>query len=153
MNASAFSPEMFLDMELNEPTERRAPLPIGDYTAVIGDVKARPWQGKADPTKTGIAWDVPLTVDVPAEYQSELGLPATLQFKDSVMLDLTDNGTIDNSKGKNRQLRAYRDALDMNKVGDSFSARKMVGGIVKVKVGHELYQENIVERINGVAKA
>lgn len=152
MSISQFSPEMFLDMELSAPTERREPLPIGDYTAVIGDVKARTWTGTKDKTKTGIAWDVPLVIDVPSEVQASLELPSTLQFKDSIMLDLTDAGSIDNSKGMNRQLRAYRDALDMNKVGDSFSARKMTGGIVKVKITHELYQDNIVERISGVTK-
>jgi hypothetical protein len=150
---SQFSPEAFLDLELSAPTERRAPLPVGDYVAVIGDVKARAWQGVKDTSKSGIAWDIPVTLDVPAELQSELGLPPTLQFKDSIMLDLTESGTIDNSKGKNGGLRRYRDACDLNKPGDTFSARRMTGCVVKIKINHELYQEQIVERIGGVVKA
>jgi len=149
--SSQFSPETFLDMTIDAPLERREPLPVDDYTAVIGDVKARTWTSSKDPSKTGIAWDVPLTIDVPAELQSSLGLPATLQLKDSIMIDLTENGTIDTSKGKNGRLRMYREATNLNKPGDSFSARKLTGCVIKVKVTHELYQGNIMERPGSVA--
>jgi len=150
---SSFDPALFLDVTMDAPTEKRDPLPIGDYTAVIGEVTSRAWQGKADPTKSGIALDVPLTIDVPAEIQASLGLGSTLNLKDSIMLDLTDSGMIDNSKGKNRQLRNYREALDMNKPGDVFSPRKMQGQVITVKVTHEIYQDAPVERISGVTKA
>lgn len=152
MTTSTFDPASFLDMTLNEPTEKRPPLPVGDYTAVIGEVSVRPWTGKADPTKSGFAMDVPLTVDIPAELQQSLGLPPTLTFKDSLMLDTTPQGGIDNGVGKNRQLRNYREALDVNKPGDVFSPRAMQGRVVKVKVTHELYQGNLMERIGGVAR-
>jgi len=150
---SSFDPALFLDVTMDAPTEKRDPLPIGDYTAVIGEVTSRAWQGKADPTKSGIALDVPLTIDVPAEIQASLGLGSTLNLKDSIMLDLTDSGMIDNAKGKNRQLRNYREALDMNKPGDVFSPRKMQGQVITVKVTHEIYQDAPVERISGVTKA
>ena len=150
---SSFDPALFLDVTMDAPTEKRDPLPIGDYTAVIGEVTSRAWQGKADPTKSGIALDVLLTIDVPAEIQASLGLGSTLNLKDSIMLDLTDSGMIDNSKGKNRQLRNYREALDMNKPGDVFSPRKMQGQVITVKVTHEIYQDAPVERISGVTKA
>ena len=150
---SSFDPALFLDVTMDAPTEKRDPLPIGDYTAVIGEVTSRAWQGKADPTKSGIALDVLLTIDVPAEIQASLGLGSTLNLKDSIMLDLTDSGMIDNSKGKNRQLRNYREALDMNKSGDVFSPRKMQGQVITVKVTHEIYQDAPVERISGVTKA
>ena len=150
---SSFDPALFLDVTMDAPTEKRDPLPIGDYTAVIGEVTSRAWQGKADPTKSGIALDVPLTIDVPAEIQASLGLGSTLNLKDSIMLDLTDSGMIDNAKGKNRQLRNYREALDMNKPGDVFSPRKMQGQVITVKVTHEIYQDAPVERVSGVTKA
>jgi hypothetical protein len=154
MNApSQFDPMLFLDTTLTEPTEKREVLPIGDYTAIIGEVTSRAWQGKADPTKSGIALDVPLTLDIPAELQAEKGLPSTLNLKDSIMLDLTPGGSMDLAKGKNRQIRNYREALDMNKPGDVFSPRKMQGQVVTVKVTHEIYQDAPVERISGVARA
>lgn len=152
MTVSQFSPEMFLDIEMTEALERRAPLPVGDYTAVIGDVKARAWSSTKDSSKSGIAWDVPMVIDVPAELQAELKLPPTLNVKDSIMLDLTEAGGLDMGKGKNGRLRTYREALDMNKPGEPFSARRMTGGIVKVKISHELYNDNIMERVAGVTK-
>ena len=151
---SLFDPATFLDATIDTPTEKRPPLPIGDYLATIGDIEARQWQGKKDPSKSGIAYDVPLTLDIPAEIQASLGLTlSTLTLKDSIMLDLTDNGTIDNSPGKNRRLRMYREATDLNKAGDSFSARKMVGKLVKVKVSHEIWEGQPVERVDGVARS
>ncbi len=151
---SMFNPDTFLDATIEAPTEKRPPLPAGDYTAVIGEVKSRAWQGKKDPTKSGIAWDIPLTLEIPADVQTQLGLTQpTITLTDSIMLDLTDAGTIDNSPGKNRGLRNYREALDMNKAGDVFSARKMTGQAVRVKVKHELYEDQIMERVGGVVRA
>jgi len=148
---SSFNPDTFLDATLTDPTEKRPPLPVGDYTAILGAVTARQWQGKADPTKSGIAWDIPVTIDVPAEVQAELKMDqSTLNLKDSIMIDLTANGTIDNGPGKNRRLRAYREATDMNKPGDVFSARKMEGKIVKVKITHDLWEGQPIEKISGV---
>lgn len=151
---SMFDPSTFLDATLEAPTEKRPPLPVGDYTAIVGEVKARAWQGRTDPTKSGIAWDIPLTIEIPAEVQSQLGLQQpTITLQDSIMLDLTEGGTIDNSPGKNRRLRVYREAVDLNKAGDSFSARKMQGKVVKVKISHDVYEGSPVEKIAGVARA
>ncbi len=150
---SQFDPASFLDATITEPTVKRPPLPVGDYTAVIGEVTARAWQGKADPSKSGIAWDVPLTLEVPAEIQADLGMTqATITLKDSIMIDLTAGGTIDNGIAKNGGLRRYREACDLNKPGDSFSARAMTGRVVKVKITHEIYQDAPVERVAGVTR-
>jgi hypothetical protein len=151
---SLFDPQAYLDSQISEPTVKRPPLPAGDYTAIIADVKSRTWQGKTDPTKSGIAFDIPLTVDIPADIQQQLGITATtLNFTDSIMLDLTESGTIDNGVGKNRRLRTYREATNMNKAGDVFSPRKMIGQVVTVKIKHDLWEGEIVEKIAGVAKA
>jgi hypothetical protein len=150
---SNFDPALFLDITLTEPTEKRAPLPVDDYTAVIGEVTPRAWQGRQDPNKSGMSLDVLLVVDVPAELQAASGLPPTLTLKDGIRLDLTPGGGIDNGKGKNRQLRAYREALNMNKPGDVFSPRMMQGQVVRIKVTHEIYQDAPVERVSGVTMA
>ena len=147
-----FDPQSFLDAQMETPLEKRPPLPEGDYTAMIGEIKSRAWQGKADPSKSGIAWDIALVVQIPMDLQDSLGRPE-LTITDSTFIDITESGMIDSGPGKNRKLRAYREALDMNKVGDVFSARKMTGGIVKVKVKHDIYEGEPQERISGVAKA
>lgn len=150
---SAFDPASFLHATTTDSFERRPPLPVGDYTAVIGEISARSWQGKADPSKSGIAYDVPLTLEIPAHIQSEMGIElSTLQLKDSIMLDLTPQGTIDSAPGKNRGLRMYREATDLNKKGEPFSAPMLTGKVVLVKIAHEEYEGNLMERVKGVAR-
>jgi len=154
MNTSAFDPQSFLDAQITETMVKRPPLPVGDYRAVIGDISARQWTGKADPSKTGIAWDIPLTVEVPAAIQHDLGLMnSTLNLKDSVMIDLTENGTINTAPGANRRLRAYRDATDNNVAGQPFSARMLVGKVITVKIAHDIWEDAPIEKITGVAKS
>lgn len=159
MDASLFDPQSFMDATIDAPTVRRPPLPIENpatpdhlYLAVIGEPKPRTWQGKADPSKSGVAFDVPLLIDVPQQLQESHKLPPQVTLSDSIMLDLTDQGAIDNAPGKNRRLRVYRDATDLNKPGDVFSFRKLQGRIVKVKIDHELYQGDIMDRVGTVLK-
>ena len=152
--SSQFDPQSFLDAQITEAFSKRPPLPIGEYTAVIGEISARAWQGKADPTKSGIAWDVPLAIEVPADIQASLGLSqSTINIKDGIMLDLTDAGMIDSGPGKNRKLRNYREATGTNKPGEVFSARKLTGCVVKVKISHDIWEGEPIEKVNGVAKA
>jgi len=152
MNMSIFDPESFLDATLDAPLEKRPPLPVGDYTAIITKVSSRTWQGKADPTKSGVALDVVLTVDVPYEVQTAYGLMPTLSLRDSIMLDLTPQNTVDLSPGKNTRLRIYREALDMNKKGDVFSPRKMEGRPVRIAISHEIYNDAPVEKVGQVVR-
>ena len=150
--STLFDPAAFLDLPVDAPMEKRPPLPVGEYLATIMEVTAKPWQGKADPSKSGIKYDVKLTVEIPQDVQESLGLILpTLMMNDGIMLDLTAAGGLDTSPGKNRQLRNYRVALDMNKSGETFRASAMAGKMIRVRVTHEEYQGNIQERIAGVA--
>jgi len=149
---SSFDPNAFLDATITEPTVKRSPLPAGqDFVGTIGAVKMRTWQGKADPTKSGIVADVPIVIDLSA-YPDQKST-ATVTLTDGIMLDLTDGGMIDNGKGKNGKLRRYREALDMNKPGDTFSFRAMEGRLIKVKISHRTYEGDIFDQVDSVAKA
>jgi hypothetical protein len=154
--STPFDPTAFLDVELSAPLVRRPPLPVGDYTAVVGEVRAETWTGRPggkSEGKSGMKYVVPLAIEVPSAVVTQLGLTnPTLTLTDSIMLDLNEGGTIDTGPGKNSGLRRYRDALDMNKPGDAFSARKMQGRPIKVKIGHEVYNGEAVERIEGVTR-
>lgn len=153
---SQFDPSVFLDATIDTPLAKRKTLPEGEYLAQIGEVKSRAWQSR-DGTKSGIAYDVPLELQIPFEHQEELGYNH-LNLTDSIMLDITPQGTIDIGPGKNGKLRTYREALDMNREGTKFSARLMQGQMIKVRVKHEPYEDSagetqLAERIKGVAKA
>ncbi len=152
--SNTFDPAQFVDMEMTQELVRRPPLQVADYVAIIGEVTCVPWQGKQDPSKSGLRYNVPLKLQVPPDEKARLGIDMdTIQLTDTIMLDLTENGTLDMAPGKNNQLRKYREALDMNKPGEPFSARRMQGQPILVKLTHELYQGEIQERIGGVAKA
>lgn len=151
---SNFDPAAFLDATTTEALVKRPPLPVGDYTAVVGEIVSRAWQGKADPTQSGIAFDIPLAMEVPADVQASLGLStATINLRDSIMVDLTAEGAIDYSVGKNRRLRMYREALNLNTAGQPFAPRMMTGGVLKVKLTHGVWEGEPIEKVSGVAKA
>lgn len=154
---SVFDPTLFLDATTTEVNERRDPLPTenpadagGFYVAQIGEISSQDGIiGKGE--RTGQPWLsmlVPLKIDVPPELRERMGLPPMLTLTDRVFIDLTADGKgIDNSKGKNRGQKAYRDATGLNKPGEAFSWRMLQGRHVKVKINHELYEGNIQERI------
>lgn len=155
---SVFDPQTFLDAPQTEVNERRPPIPTenpddsnGLYTAIIGEISTQSGTiSKGDRTgQTWISMIIPLRIQVPTAVQA-LGLPPELQITDRAFLDLTSQGSIDNSKGKNRQQKAYRDATGMNKAGETFAWRMLSGKMVKVKIAHELYNEAIQERIAAV---
>jgi hypothetical protein len=153
---TAFDPASFLSVSITEALVKRPPLPAGaDFTGTIGEVKSRAWQGKKDPTQSGIAIDIPITIDLNAypDTKAALGGLEKVTLQDGIMLDLTEGGMIDTAPGKNGKLRRYREALDMNKPGDTFSFLAMPGRLIKVKIKHEVYEGDVYDRVDGVAKA
>ena len=161
---SAFDPALFLDAQVAEVNIKRPPLPTenpaspdGTYMAVIGEVKMDSGTiQKGD--RVGQPWlsaIIPLQIEVPQQVQEQLGLKlekGTITLTDRAMIDLTPQNTIDNSPGRNRRQRQYRDALGLNNPGDVWSWRKAGGQVVKVKIEHELYQGEIQERIGALLR-
>lgn len=156
MNDSTFDPQSFLDASISEPSIKRPPLPAGsDFTGIITDIIPRPWVGKKDPSKSGIAMDVKIDIDL-SGYPNEkaaLGGIEKITLQDGIMLDTTPSGSIDNGPGKNAKLRRYREAVDMNKPGDVFSFRAMIGRPIKVKIKHEAYEGEMYDKVDSVARA
>ena len=151
---SAFDPAVFLDATTTEVNEKRPPIPTenpedpnGLYTAVIGEIKTDSGTiGKGDNAgKPWVSMIIPLRIQVPASVQG-LGLPPELTLTDRAFLDLTPQGGLDNSKGKNRRQKDYRDATGMNNPGEAFAWRMLQGKVVKVRVTHEMYNDSIQER-------
>lgn len=158
---SMFDPNAFLDLEITEAFERRPALPVRDYPTLIQEVAARQWTSKDKyndngTLKSGVAYDLTLVLQVPLDIKEQIGLKTdTLTIKDSVMVDLNANGGLDTSPGANRQLRNYREALDMNKPGQAFRAREMAGRMVLLRIKHEEYpvgSGNLQEKPASVAK-
>jgi hypothetical protein len=150
---SNFDPASFLDATITEPTTKRNPLPAGmDFVGIIGEPKSRTWQGKKDPTQSGIVVDVPIEIDMSAYPNVKIGATRFI-LTDGIMLDTTEDGAIDNSPGKNGKLRRYREALGMNQAGVPFSFRAIQGRQIRVKIKHEVYEGDIYDKVDSVAKA
>jgi hypothetical protein len=160
MSTSSFDPSVFLDATTTTADERRPPLPIenpddpnGLYTAMIGDISvASGTIEKGD--KVGQLWMsyvIALTVEVPSNLREAYG--PTLRLTDRLFMDMTPQNTIDESKGRNRGRRAYREATGTNVAGQPFSMRMLTGKVVKLKLSHEEYQGNFIERIASVLAA
>src|SRR5262245_6952543 len=153
---SGFDPKLFLDAQVNEVNEKRPPLPVenpfspdGTYISVMkeptteagtiekGERVGQPW----------LAILVQHQVEVPKQLQDSLKLQPVLVYTDRVFIDLTPQRTIDNAPGRNRRQRLYRDALDLNKAGDVWNWKKVTGQPVKVKIEHDQYNGETVDKI------
>lgn len=152
-----FDPTAYLDMPIDVPLERRPPLPAVDYVGTITAVTATQWTSK-DKTdemgrpKSGIRFDLAIRIDIPLNVKESLGLKTDdMSLKDSIMIDMNAQGGISTEPGANSRLRAYREALGMNKPGEVFRPRDMEGRRLTVKVKHEEYNGNIQERVGAIA--
>ena len=146
-----FSPDQFLDMQVDQANDTKlVPIPVGEYIAVISEVKARPWTSKNDPSKSGIALDVQWDID-DAGVKALLGRDK-VTVKQGVMLDMTESGGLDMGKGKNVGLGRLREACNLNQPGQPFSATMLTGRAAKVSVVHRVDGENIYSEVKAVAR-
>lgn len=131
----SFDPAQFLDMQMTESNDTvLRPVPVGEYVAVCTKVDVRPWQGKEDPTKSGMALDVLWEID-DAALQEELGRKPTV--KQGIMLDMNKTQTgFDMGKGMNVGLGRLREALGKNTPGMPFTFSMLPGNVAKVSVTH-----------------
>jgi hypothetical protein len=155
-----FDPQAFLDLPMEVPLEKRAPIPATDYIATIKDLEPRQWQSKDKydengQLKSGLVFDVQITLDIPQSIVEMLSLKsASLTVKDGIMVDMQPGGGYATGPGQNSRLRQYREALDMNKAGEAFRPRAMIGRALKVRVTHDTLPDGaIVERIGALARA
>lgn len=158
MSTSQFDPSVFLDAQVTEVNEKRPPIPTenpdhenGLYLAVIGEITTSSGTiGKGDNAgKPWVSMIIPLRLQIPPSVQG-LGIPPELTLSDRAFLDLTAQGALDNSKGKNRRQKDYREATGTNVAGVPWAWRQLQGKTVRVKVQHELYNDAIQERVGAI---
>lgn len=145
---SAFDINNLYSQEITEVSQKRPPIAVGDYTAILD--KPTPATGESK-GRTWVAMDILVQVQVPADQQPILGTEV-IKLTHRVFLDLNEAGQPDLTPGKNTAFRLFREALDMNSAGKPFSWSKVPGHLVTVKISHDEYQGNIQEKITGIAK-
>lgn len=127
---SAFDPAAFLDMGTSEAgSTEMTPIPAGEYTAVINEVKARSVKTK---NGEGVVVDVEMLLQAP-DVAKQIGREK-LSVRYSFFPELTANGGFDMSQGKNVKLNRLRDACGLNVPGQPFKISMLQGKMVKAVV-------------------
>ena len=140
--ASVFNPDTFLNTEFTEDfSTARIPVPEGEYTAVIKEIKPRAAKDKA-------VLDVIYSIDDP-EVAAITGFDSP-QVRQSIFLDLTESGSLAMGAGKNIHLGKLREACGQNQKGKAWQPGMLVGQVVKVKVVHRTYEDEVQADVKAV---
>lgn len=128
---SSFNPETFLFTETTSSFETEVdPVPVGEWSAIIKSVKPRALsdgRGVLD-----VYWIV-----LDEEVKAELDM-AEPMVRQSIWLDLDDNGILADGKNKNVQLGQLRDAVSQNRRGQPWAPGMLVNEMAKIKVSHSI---------------
>lgn len=146
----AFDPEVFLTATLTEANSTQSiPVDAGEYPGLVDEVEVRSWQGKKDPSKSGISLDLLWNIDS-AQQREKLGRDKVI-VRQSIMIDLNESGGIDTGKGKNIRLGRLREATGCNRPGEPFNFLMFKGRAAKVKVEQRPEGDVIYNDVTAVA--
>lgn len=125
----------------------RIPIPAEEYDCLAEKVDLTTWASK-DGSKNGLKLVV--LWEVMSDEVREVTGRAKNVLRHDIMLDLTEDGRLDMSKGQNIQLGRLREAVGLNRPGEPFSFPMIQGRTARVKVKHEMYENEIQAKVGGV---
>ena len=130
---SGFDPENFMHQEVEAAMDTSfTPVPEGEYPAYVKDVGARTVTTKNGPSPM---LDITFAI-TDEEVAKELGMEE-VSVRQSLFLDLTEDGLLAFDANSNVRLGRLRKALGQNVDGAAWAPSHMVGaGPVQVLVGH-----------------
>lgn len=149
---STFDPDSFLNSEYAESTSTKIiPVPVGEYLAQVDKVTAKAITTGAGEERIimSVLWNV-----LDDGVKAELGMEKVMVRQD-IFLDMTEEGAIDMSKGKNRQLGLLREAVGQNKDGKPWSPQKLAGTSATIVVDHRVDKndpEVVYSEVKKIAK-
>jgi hypothetical protein len=135
-----FNANAILNSSIEEANSTRMePMPIGEgYIGLVTKVDV-----KTGTNKKNEPW---VRLELMVEVDGDPRLEAIGMTKKSIridgLLDITDKGTIDTSKGKNVQLGRLREATGLNQPGRAFSPLMFQGQMLKFDVSHDVNEED-----------
>jgi len=146
----SFDPDSFLNTTTTQAGDTRLqPVPVGEYPALVTEVKARQWTGKSDPTKSGVALDLTWELES-MDLKHALGRDK-ITVKQGIMLDLTPDGALDFGTGRNVSLGRLREAVGLNTPGQPFAFSMLQGRAANVKVTHRLVEDEAYPEVKSVS--
>lgn len=146
-DATNFQNAQFTDANSTE----YIPVPEGEYIAVIDKQEIRPT------SKGQVILDVTWKID-DAEVAEATGL-TNPTVRQSIFLDVTDNGGLDFGAGKNINLGRLRKALNQNVSGKPWTFGNLLGAVATIRVKHRIVpdenggDDRVYTDVAGVAAA
>lgn len=129
---SVFDPDSFLETSTEGAMDTQyKPIPVGEYAAVIEDIKLQSFPGKDGEERhvLNVIYNI-IDSDLLAELERD-----KVTVRQSIWLDLTPTGAFDLGPGKNVGLGKLRAAVGQNH--GSWAPRMLKGaGPLLVNVGH-----------------
>ena len=128
----------------------RIPIPAEEWDAIAEKVDLSQWTSK-DGSKSGLK----LTIlwEIMSDEVREITGRSKNVVRQDIMLDLTDDARLDMGKGMNVALGKLRQAVGLNTPGEAFSFPMIQGRNAKIKVKHEMYENEIQAKVGGVIAA
>ena len=127
--SGTFDPEAFLGTNTDAELDTRTiPIPDGEYTAIVDKVQARL---AGDKPVLEVIWSID---DADGSVLKATGRDKNT-VRQTIWLDVNDNGALATGAGKNVGLGRIRSALNQNTAGQPWNPNMMVGQPAKVQVG------------------
>ena len=125
---SVFDPDAFMSESIKGEIDTRIiPVPEGEWNAQVDNLKFR--QLDEGRVIMDVYWEI---LEESVKESTKLDKPTCRQ---SVFLDMTSEGSLDLSKGKNRRLGLLRAAVGQN-TGKPWAPSMLIGQLAKVRVEH-----------------
>lgn len=150
----SFDADAFLSLTIDQPLDtRRTPVPEGEYSATIKDVKPRTGTSKKDGSEfliMDVTWEID---DVTGEVKAVTGRsPATVG--QSLFVERNSGGGIATGTGLNLRLGRLREAVGQNS-GGAWAPSMLKGCVARIQVGHRLDDKDpsiVYDEVSRVAK-
>lgn len=140
-----FDPDNFLSTDVaGANSTEYTPVPEGEYPAIIKGIKPRVTDSGR--TIADVTWGIQ---DDKAAEVTGMKEPSVRQ---SIFLDIDDNGTLSLAKGKNVQLGKLRAAVGQNDPSKPWNFRMLEGQMAKVLVKHRMDGETLYTDVKAVTK-
>lgn len=143
-NQSAFDPDSFLATTTTDANETDyVPIPEGEWVAVVTEIKARNPKGNA-------ILDVIWQID-DDQIRAETGMDNP-RVRQSIFLDVNEQGALMTGKNMNVQLGRLRDALGQNIPGQPWAPSMLEGQVAKVTTSQRVDGDKVYSDVKSVSR-
>jgi hypothetical protein len=130
----SFDPQSYLNATMTGANATASkPVPVGIYLAVLMKPEIKTWQGKKDPTMSGIKLSFQCDLQDTIE-----GFSMKPSVRGEIMLDTDDSGALKFGDNDNVRLGRLRKAIGLNEAGKPWSFAQFEGRMLKVSVKHRV---------------